>query len=499
MNDCIRRKCDDLAVRIGLNSDRSLLGSGVVLAPGHKRYALILTAAHIFCGLNSDSDFLCLYFVGHSKDPQKTELSFVQYEDFNELPNDKTAHLYIHSNYKQKHDQYPENDAAILQIPYTPWMSSLPVFQLGRQEIESPYLVGFASKDNISQNNRDFIMDSRFVSLRGDLFSKHVKLINQNNRNLVVKDVFQNNTPFNTNNYKLDGLSGGGIFSYVKQGILFNGAFVTDRIRGEDSFFATDVSVFREMINTIGFEIEYHVNTSTIQKDSLECFMNAGDERAFEWFRKKSDDYLKSLDQRSFFKDSFVSSDSLSCTEYRPACPTYYVGKMIGTVILSSVYGIIPEEVNEQHITINNEEIRLLHICSENPIELVVQEALTGSAFSADGPFRNKSIFVLNGKNPVAYKYVSMGRCQRIITSVLGRMPEDFRYREDYSDLYDLLSENNRTDEYVGFSIIQGDLAKTQIAFLPLKELEAAMENTVPDEELLKEDIDDLIRRVWRV
>lgn len=499
MDDIFRSNCKDLAVRIGLKKGRFLLGSGVLLAPGHRNYALILTAAHLFDGLSFDKDGqLHIYFVGLKTDPQNMNLSYSRKTVFTELSDRKTAHLYIHPDYKVKKEDFPECDAAVLQIPFLPWMATLPVFQLvGQREIKTPFLVGFPNKDNAGQNDPRFKRDAEYVTFRGDIFTREVELVEQNSRNLVVRDVYRDSSPWNTGNEKLDGLSGGGIFSHVRQGIVFNGAFAMTKIAGEDTYYATEGGVFVDMLQRLGVSFISPPQLDLIRQDSIAHFREEGDNPSLKWFQKESKDYIGGLDGDLFLEDAFIKTDALPCPENRLLCPKFYAGKLIGSVLFSRLYGISPAEVNDQVVEIKGDQVHLSHICSENCVELVVKDALLGQGFSAHGPFRNKSIFVLNGKNSAAAKLVKKAKCQKIITNVLGRMPENFINGDDYSGVYQLLSEDNRDTEFAYFDIIQGDLARAQMAFLPLRNLEEYMYNDLPDMDDLKNDVDTLLAQVW--
>ena len=499
MDDIFRSNCKDLAVRIGLKKGRFLLGSGVLLAPGHRNYALILTAAHLFDGLSFDKDGqLHIYFVGLKTDPQNMNLSYSRKTVFTELSDRKTAHLYIHPDYKVKKEDFPECDAAVLQIPFLPWMATLPVFQLvGQREIKTPFLVGFPNKDNAGQNDPRFKRDAEYVTFRGDIFTREVELVEQNSRNLVVRDVYRDSSPWNTGNEKLDGLSGGGIFSHVRQGIVFNGAFVMTKIAGEDSYYATEGGVFVDMLQRFGVSFVDPPQIDRIRKEALSLFREEDDNGSYRWFQKESKDYIGGLDGDLFLEDSLIKTDALPCPESRALCPTFYAGKLIGSVLFSSLYGISPADVNDQVVEIDGDQVHLSHICSEVCVEMVVQEAFLRQGYSAHGPFKNKSIFVVNGKNPLATRLVKRARCHKIIWKVLGRMPEEFKYSEDYSCVSELISDESKANEFPTFDIIQGDLAQAQMAFLPLRYLEEYMYNDLPDMDDLKDDVDTLLAQVW--
>lgn len=499
MDETFMSNCKDLAVRIGLNEGRFLLGSGVVLAPGHRKYALILTAAHLFDRLNPENDGrLHIFFMGNKNPLQMVNLDYCRKMEFAELTDRETAHLYIHPDYKIKSEGYPEYDAAVLQIPFFPWMASLPEFQLvGTRKIENPFLVGFPSKDNASQNDPHYKRKVNFVSFEGDIFSKEVELIDQHNTNLVVRKVYKDSSPWNTGNEKLDGLSGGGIFSQVRQGIVFNGAFAMTKIAGEDSYYATEGGVFVDMLQRFGVSFVDPPQIDRIRKEALSLFREEDDNGSYRWFQKESKDYIGGLDGDLFLEDSLIKTDALPCPESRALCPTFYAGKLIGSVLFSSLYGISPADVNDQVVEIDGDQVHLSHICSEVCVEMVVQEAFLRQGYSAHGPFKNKSIFVVNGKNPLATRLVKRARCHKIIWKVLGRMPEEFKYSEDYSCVSELISDESKANEFPTFDIIQGDLAQAQMAFLPLRYLEEYMYNDLPDMDDLKDDVDTLLAQVW--
>ncbi len=489
-----KKECKRLAVRIASGADRSLVGSGVILVCEQEQYALIFTAAHVIESLNKKPTEVHFCFSDSDDKQQELVLTIENGSKINSSLKANAARYFIHPDYEKRTKGYPKHDAAIIQIPYYEWMKNLSKFQLADPKDEQAFLVGFPEKyDTKFDINEEFIE----TGYRQNIYAEMIKIEDSNYNNYVIKNVDPARNPFYEIDYEINGLSGGGIFSNDANGLILSSIFVSTKNEGSDVYYATCANSFINLMHKYALRSSIN-DLEYIAEKSYKRFNPVVDEEALVWYRNKTDIFLKK-EGLNLFGGRFVQAGLLNCNSYRPLCSAFFISKLIGAVLIGTVYNIYEEDVNKQTVKINDyaEPVNIEYICSESRIEKIVADFLTGKAFSEQGVFKNQSIFIIGSKKDIN-DAVSRGRCRRIIDSIVIERSNEISASEEFlASVNGLLSEKNRNKKYVPFSVLRGDLTQADIAFVGQGRLEEVMKETQCLKENLESSVKGLIEKAW--
>lgn len=486
-----------LAVRIALNGGKELIGSGTILVCELHNYALIFTAAHIFDDINNQPDKKVHFCFADENDNQKEiEILLRSGADWNGPYENNTGYMYLHPRYGKDNPKYPENDGAIIRVPYFDWMKGSPKFRICEIKETKAMLVGFPEEnDAVIEKKKDL----EFITYRGNIIQKMISVVNQHTANLVINGIKPGN--IFTLDRGLDGLSGGGIISISPQGIMYNGAFASNRKIGADSYYATDSKVFLEIMDQYQLETEIPFNLNEIIKEASACFNVAADEKAYSWLKQHADEYIQNIDVGTFFRDKYIVSDIVFCKEYRPSCLYYYTNKLICRVLVGIVYEIKSGDEGEQLIKVgpSDQFVRVEHICSEGSFNRIVTETLKSKAFSSHGIFKNGSILIVSDKKQGKSDLISRKRCRRILKSIVDASYTEWENDEpSFSRIKELLAENHRDDKYIIPSIIREDFSHVNIGFVGIGRLKEIMVETECEKEKMNAQVKQLMLDVWQ-
>ena len=498
MSDSFEKLCKRISVRIAVNGGTQLIGSGTILASELNNYALIFTAAHVLDYVyNNTSDNKVHFCFSMANDVQKnTVLELKRGEALTEICEDDIGYSYVHPEYVPGNEDYPQNDGAIICIRYCEWMKGLPSFQICECKLDKADLVGFPQKREADIKDWNI----KLAALRDGIFHKKVSIENHHLPNIVVNNVCSDS--IDSADYDLDGLSGGGVFTESAKGLAFNGAFVSTRVEDKDTYYATNATVFREIMDKYGIRVSMSPhNFERILDGAKDHFHIIIHDKARRWLSKKTVEYLGENCSQLFSSNDFANSDLLPCESYRPLCLQYYYGKLIGTVLMGVVYELDSSSIGNQIIRIGEPEtdVHLEYICSEKAIYQIVTEIIKSGAFSSEGPFYNGSIFIINSMNDEKpSELLNRFMCRNIIPSIVYSNIGEWGSCEKFSLLVgSLLSEEHKENENYLFSAILGDLNQANIGFIGIGELEKAMKLTGCKEKSLGSRVKKLIEDVW--
>ena len=504
MMDSLEKLSKQIAVRIAGNGGKDLIGSGAIMPCEPYKYALIFTAAHVLEDAEK-YNMVHFCFADGNNEEQKLELTLIDGKSRDECPEGNIGFVYEHPEYVRRGkepyqidvDEFPRNDAAVIIIPFCEWMKTIPTFNICKYDDGEVILVGFPAVDDKVVKAES---DARYISHRGNIYAESVKVEDLHKANLVVKGVQKDViNRLKGNNRAIDGLSGGGLFSYGQHGLLYHGAFASTKNKGQDNYYATAALVFLEIMDKYRIKARANRDFSFYSLKAAERFDSIVDAEANAWFRRHVNLYAEKYGRDYLFKDTILRPEYLSCESYRPLCPIYYIEKLVGFVLLDFVYEMEGENAGKLSIYIGDSEhpVRLEYICSESKKEMIISEIVTKGAFSEKGPFINGSVFVVSDKHAEKPNFImSRKRCRRIIESIVY---EDDARSEDFSRrVKNLLREEHREDEYVTHSIIKGDLVQADVGFVGIGNFEEIMRETECREDKLVSDVKELMEKVWR-
>lgn len=519
MDELLTRLGKSLAVRIALDGGSCLIGSGVILACEMNNYALVFTAAHVLDCICENTDTLVHFCFADENNCQRSlEVTLKKGECKQSICGNNIGYVYVHPEYvphepksstneesasylleKSAHeDEYPQNDAAIICLPFCEWMRGLPRFEICEYDQGAAMIVGFPRDYDKKISKED---NYRFENYRGNVFYKEVIVENLHTANLVIKDIAPNYDTLLTTDYSLDGLSGGGILTKSVYGLRFHGTFVSDRGEVIKAHYATNSTVFLEIMEHFHIEPDLAPTIQNIRMEAAKRFDLKVDEHARLWLLENTEHFLNKKLETLFLQKKYKESGIFPCDSNRALCPSYYVNKLIGKVLLEKVYKIDPLKINEQTIQIEgyDNEIHVEHICTEESIEQAAAEIIRKATITENGPYYNESIFVVSDRNQEKPKgTIPRRRCRRIIASIIDKNYTEWEENEKYSErIAGLLTEEHRKKKHRGFSIIKGDLAQADIGFVGLGDLEDLMKNTECGGDL-EDEVKKLMESAWK-
>lgn len=519
MDESLTRLGKSLAVRIAQDRGDHLIGSGVILVCEMNNYALVLTAAHVLDHICDNADVPVHFCFADTNNYQHClEVPLKKVKKWHGICGNNIGYVYVHPEYvphenkncaseesafylSEKSDSefdYPQNDAAIICLPFYGWMRELPKFEICEYDQGAAIIVGFPLDHDKTISKKD---DFKYENYRGNVFYKEISVENLHTANLVIKGINSEYNTLFTTDHTLDGLSGGGILTISTYGLKFHGAFVSDRGATKKAHYATSSKAFLEIMEHFQIKADLPRTMNTILMEAANRFDSRIDEFARCWLLENTEDYLDERLESLFFRKEYKETGIFPCESNRALCPSYYVNKLIGKVLLGRVYGIASQEINEQtiHVEGYDDEIHLEHICTEEHIEQTVGEIIRNATITESGPYYNESIFVVSDRNQEKPKYIiPRRRCRRIIASIIDSRYTEWGENEKFSErIAGLLTKEHRKKKHLGFSTIRGDLTQANIGFIGLGSLEEAMKNSDCQEDL-EDDVKSLMENAWR-
>ena len=517
--ESLARLSKSLAVRIAQDGGNLLIGSGVILACEMNNYALVFTAAHVLDYVWKNTDVSVHFCFADKNNYQHClEVPLKKVESWHSMCENNIGYVYVHPEYvphenknsasegsaiylSEKSDSeydYPQNDAAIICLPFCEWMKELPNFEICEYDQGTAMIVGFPLDHDKTISKKD---NFKYETYRGNIFYKEIIVENLHTANLVVQEINPGYNTLFTADRSLDGLSGGGIFTKSTHGLRFHGTFVSDRGETKKAHYATNSKVFLEIMEHFQIKPDLPRTTKTVLVEAIKRFDLRIDEFARRWLLENTEDYLDKRLEPLFFRKEYKELGIFPCESNRALCPSYYVNKLIGKVLLGRVYGIAPQEINEQtiHIEGYDDEIHLEHICTEESIEQTVAEMIRKATITESGPYYNESIFVVSDRNQEKTKcMIPRRRCRRIIASIIDSRYTEWGENEKFSErIAGLLTKEHRKKKHLGFSTIRGDLTQANIGFVGLGRLEEVMKNSECQEDL-EDEVKNLVKNAWK-
>lgn len=484
------------AVRIAVNIQENLKGSGVILLRHLGESPLLLTAAHVVSPLfqNTDTVTLCLGCMDGDNQVQIIELKAYLVRD-KEQGNDKEGETYIHPEYSEKGELKKEysHDAAIVVLPWKEWMETLDGFLL-KDETIGETLAGWgfpsstdneikvASADILAGKKRIYgTVDNRVSNVKRFSFSYSAGTWERN----VTRDSF------------MIGFSGSGLFEIQKNSIAFKGLISCEY--GEKSagtmLWASSSCLFIELMEYYKLEIKCPRSFQCYKEKIVQNIFRTRKEAKIlftDWAEELIEDHQ--LYPENFDADTQIE---LPCVSNRRSCDDFWMGQLKKSVLLYGIKGIPADKLVRPLLQMpepyEKDTVEIVFLCTEENAESVIGDLIEKDYFTEKGTIRNGTIFVLNNKCSNRRVVIPRYECREVIRNIVSDYDSSRKLKKK---TYHLLPD---CEEDGNFDIIRGKVSQCDLAAIGIDEIMTLLDRGRIKREDLSREMEDILKGVWEI
>lgn len=495
----IGEKCEIVnrhAVRIALNSQDKLIGSGVLFLRQIGENPLLFTAAHVIYPLLKNPRNIILYLscLDGSGNTQSFEVSIFLVKNHMQRT-EREGESYIHPQYKEiekvKGYQY-QNDAAIIVLPWKSWMETLERFCL-KEELTGEELRGWGfpeSMDCETQKEMVSILVGK-KEIRGTIDNKEGE-----------KFSFSYQTgPWERNITRegyMRGFSGCGLFSIKNDCIALKGIISSecgDRTAGT-MLWASSSSLFIWIMEYFELKVRCPSSFEYYKEMVAKKFLSTRKD-ARRYFCDWSEELIEdcNLLPEAFYSDTEID---LPCESNRKFCDFFWMGQLKKAVILYGIENISVKELTSPFLKMPNpyedDLVQMVFLCTEESAESVIGEMVEKDYFAECGKMKNGTVFVLNSKEDNENMHILFTRyeCRQVVCNITA----DYSSRKLKMKTCSLLPDENEEND---FDIVRGKVSQCNLAAIGIDEMMKPLNRAKVNEKIMKQEIEDILRRVWEV
>lgn len=484
-------KVNQYAIRIAVNDQENLIGSGVIFLRRLGEPPLLLTAAHVLCSL-TDTATLCLSCLDGNNHVQTVKM-IVHFVREQRQANGREGEIYIHPEYAEEGETKKQYnfDAAIVMLPWEDWMETLDGYVLKNEVIgETLNGWGFPGSTDNESSSVNILAGKKRIDGTVDNKVNHEKRFSFSymtgpwERN-VTRDSF------------MKGFSGSGLFEIQQNSIAFKGLISCEY--GEKSagtmLWASSSGLFLELMEYFKLEIRCPRSFQCYKEKVVQNLFSTRKEVKIlftDWAEELIEDYQ--LQPENFDSDTQIE---LPCISNRKVCDDFWMGQLKKSVLLYGIQGVPAEEL--AHPTLQMPEpyekdtVEFVFLCTEENAESVIGELIEKDYFATRGKIKNGTIFVLNNKNGNRGVLIPRYECREVICNITADYTSSRTLKEK---TYQLLPD---CGEDGGFDIIKGKVAQCNLAAVGIDDIMTLLDRGRIKEEDLKKEMEDILKKVWEI
>lgn len=481
-----------LSVRIAKDEVEQLKGSGILFLRQAGEMAVVFTAAHVMTNIfKEDESQVCLSLgcTDSLGNPQEINVEAKLVSDIsNYVPEE--GNVCIHPDYR-KSDPSSIADIAMILIPWQEWMNAMGYMQISQGTLaEQVYGYGFPmSMDKEREKiGADFLDGKR--ELRGKInnVAKNQTYSIEYNFNLIGRTGSRSSV--------MEGFSGTGLFSFRNDSISF--ICVISEDCGDNSsgtmLRATSSEKCRELLELTGLDSKYPRSFERYKELAVSTFSSSR-KAAKRLFCDFSEELME---DHNLLPENCVEKwyEELSCKSNRKKCDNFWTGKLELMAILYGSGLASGDNVTKPVINMpdpyEDDQVEVEYICTEDETESVLGRLIEAEYFVKQGKLKNGTIFVLNSNDKLFLLY-PRHECRAIVRDIT--VGAEYSNRVLKNKLGQFLPESKDSDD---FDIIDGVSTQCNLAAISVNRMMDLMNRSKIDECLLQENMEGVLRELWK-
>lgn len=466
-----------LSVRIAIDKNSNIKGTGVLFLRNDGDSALIFSVAHIFDGkLEKKRIDLFLNIIGEKDQVYSICESCKVYSGEGDVEDND---IIIHPEYE---GETLSNDIAIIKVKWKEWMREFHCFEIESEieELEETVGWGFPAFMMSDQDINEQLIPQLEASISGTIETVQENSILMNYKSQKVEETDRGNETI--------GFSGTAMFSKGK----FVGCI--SKLAGNDNagsrIFLCRAKQYLELMNKCNLTPKLPDDLSVYGKNLLQKIPL--EKKAMRnYVDKQIRDLIKTkrLEPCNYMENDIDNKKYLKCDGFRESCGKYWEGELISAFCFVPLKGVNPEELTCFYIEVKkaedeSEKIRVVFACTESTMRQSIRDLMKVSFFNRSDQNENGVLFLWNNQNDDTYYHgvLSKSDSRNIVQKIT----------EDYLDS-DVENVTNRMDM---FHIVDGDNLRCNIAAIGIGRIWDGI-LSIGEEKSMKKMLNLLIESVW--
>lgn len=481
-----------LSVRIAKDEAEPLKGSGILFLRQAGEMAVVFTAAHVMTNIfKEDESQVCLSLgcTDSLGNPQEINVEAKLVSDISNFVPEE-GNVCIHPDYR-KSDPSSIADIAMILIPWQEWMNAMGYMQISQGTLaEQVYGYGFPmSMDKEREKiGADFLDGKR--ELRGKINNI------AKNQTYAIEYNFNSIGRTGSRSSVMEGFSGTGLFSFRNDSINF--ICVISEDCGDNSsgtmLRATSSEKCKELLELTDLDSKYPRSFERYKELAVSTFSSSR-KTAKRLFYDFSEELMEDY---NLLPENCVEKwyEELSCKSNRKKCDNFWTGKLELMAILYGSGLVSGDNVTKSVINMpdpyEEDQVEVEYICTEDETESVLGRLIEAEYFVKQGKLKNGTIFVLNSNDRLFLLYPRQ-ECRAIVKDIT--VGAEYSNRVLKNKLGQFLPESKDSND---FDIIDGVLTQCNLAAISVDRMMDLMNRSKIDECLLQENMEGVLRELWK-
>lgn len=462
-----------LVARIAIDDRENLKGTGILYIKNWNETVLVFTVAHVLYDRfeKEKSNTIFIDFYDKNGNNHSINATFEKISVGEKLEPYK---VYWSENYDYVKK---ENDMAFISIPWEKWMENLPIYELGKPELnKNVYGWGYPSSMQVKEHFNEGCVD-----IKG-----HIS--NTVARKYVLTYQAPTRDPQVSRDDEMRGYSGTGLFENEDGIRYFTGCLscaAGERTAGS-RVWVTSSNVFKDEIRK--FDMSPSIPDSFVPykeytlEQVIECSKDIRD-FLYDMIDELIED--KELVPAHCIRGGSVESNGLLCNGDRNRCPKYWRGQLTKAVCFCGVLKRRPEELSVLELSRENDKIRIEFLCTEAEVEESLQLLLKKSSLAKSEKDEKGIIFLWNNKKSNCFStFIKRKNLRRVMTNIADTPRQRKKLEKDT----------------YWFNITDEGAAESNVAIIGMQKLFNGViyesDGTIKE---MEKNFFELIEKVWEV
>lgn len=481
-----------LSVRIAKDEVEQLKGSGILFLRQAGEMAVVFTAAHVMTNIfKEDESQVCLSLgcMDSLGNPQEINVEAKLVSDISDFVPEE-GKVCIHPDYRQS-EPSSIADIAMILIPWQEWMNEMEYMQISQGTLaEQVYGYGFS----MSMDKEREKIGANFLDGKRELRGKINNIAK--NQTYAIEYNFNSIGRTGSRSSVMEGFSGTGLFSFRNDSINF--ICVISEECGDNSsgtmLRATSSEKCRELLELTDLDSKYPLSFERYKELAVSTFSSSrkAAKRLFYDFSEEL------MEDHNLLPENCVEKwyEELSCKSNRKKCDNFWTGKLELMAILYGSGVASGDNVTKPVINMpdpyENEQVEVEYICTEDETESVLGRLIEAEYFVKQGKLKNGTIFVLNSNDRLFWLY-PRHECRAIVRNIT--IGAEYSNRVLKNKLGQFLPESKDSND---FDIVDGVSTQCNLAAISVDRMMDLMNKSKIDECLLQENLEGVLRELWK-
>lgn len=481
-----------LSVRIAKDEVEQLKGSGILFLRQAGEMAVVFTAAHVMTNIfKEDESQVCLSLgcMDSLGNPQEINVEAKLVSDISDFVPEE-GKVCIHPDYRQS-EPSSIADIAMILIPWQEWMNEMEYMQISQGTLaEQVYGYGFS----MSMDKEREKIGANFLDGKRELRGKINNIAK--NQTYAIEYNFNSIGRTGSRSSVMEGFSGTGLFSFRNDSINF--ICVISEECGDNSsgtmLRATSSEKCRELLELTDLDSKYPLSFERYKELAVSTFSSSrkAAKRLFYDFSEEL------MEDHNLLPENCVEKwyEELSCKSNRKKCDNFWTGKLELMAILYGSGVASGDNVTKPVINMpdpyDNEQVEVEYICTEDETESVLGRLIEAEYFVKQGKLKNGTIFVLNSNDRLFWLY-PRHECRAIVRNIT--IGAEYSNRGLKNKLGQFLPESKDLND---FDIVDGVSTQCNLAAISVDRMMDLMNKSKIDECLLQENLEGVLRELWK-